>query len=220
MNLRSAAAAVWNRGLLVALAAVAAAALAVALTLAAPPRYTATARGFVSVSSPEERSPNVLTSSSMFILARMTSYSELATSKAVLDSVIEKHSLPETPQRLRARMAVTALVNTAFVEVRVTDEDPRAAARLADATVESLGEAVADLENDTIAVSLSDPGVAPSQPSNRNLALRATVAGGAGLVAAIAAAIGLGFLRGRRAHATAAGSGGTAQPATEPDGDG
>jgi polysaccharide biosynthesis transport protein len=93
MDVRRTVDAVRRRWPIVVAVAVLLPALVGALTLSSAPRYRATTQGFVTVNSPETRSPNVLSSGSLFILGRMTSYAQLAVTGRVLDPVVSSLGL-------------------------------------------------------------------------------------------------------------------------------
>lgn len=174
---------------IVTVVALVAALLAVAGTALAPAKYTATARGLVSVGSPATRSPNVLTSGSLYILARMSSYAALGTSGQVLDAVRTSQDLDQSTEDLGEQITSTAVVDTAFVEVSVTDRSPAAAARIANGTVDEVARVVEGLENGTVHLKLSNPATAPEHPSNRGYLVNAVVALAAGLVLGVVFAV-------------------------------
>ena len=190
--------AVRRSWLLVVLSALVFLGIAVALTALPAPQYGATARGFVSVSAPEKRSPNVLTSGSQYIQARMTSYAQLGTSNPVVEPVISSLKLSESPQALRRRLSASAVVETAFIEIEVTDPDPAQAMVIADALVIQLGRTIEDLENGTVRVALSDPATPPARPSNRQFIRTGAVAAAGGLVVGMGLAVLVSSVRVRR----------------------
>jgi receptor protein-tyrosine kinase len=128
--------------------------------------YTATAQGVVSVAAPQTRSANVLTSGSLYIIARMTSYAQLGETPGVLDPVASSLGLGVSGRALSDRVSTSAVVDTAVIDVTAEADDPDQAAEIADATVRQLGAAVGQFENGTIQVTLSSPAIAPSTPSN------------------------------------------------------
>lgn len=73
------------------------------------------------------------------------SYALLATSPYVLQPVIDKLGLNETPGQLAQRMSVETPLNTVAIQVSVTDESPQRAQETAAAITDSLIRAVSKL---------------------------------------------------------------------------
>jgi capsular polysaccharide biosynthesis protein len=190
--------AVGRRWRLVAITMVGAAVLAVAGTVLTPPIYTATGQAFVAVSEPETRPPYELATGSQFILKRMTSYSSLADTSRVLDPVISSLELDETTESLRRDVFPQAQVNTSVIDVSVQNEDPELAARIADATLAELAEAVQELDNDTTHVTVADATAVPTAPSNKSTLRNGALAGAGGLVVGVVIAVLLGLRDERR----------------------
>ncbi len=67
-------------------------------------------------------------------------YAVLATTRPVLLDVIQRTQLPYDPETLAARLSVTASLDTPFLTVSMTDEDPVEAATVANALAEVLVE--------------------------------------------------------------------------------
>jgi polysaccharide biosynthesis transport protein len=202
VDIRRSVSALAKRWLIVLGVAVAALVLGVMATWAVSPRYTAVAQAFVSVSDPDKRSPNVLTSGSLYITARMSSYAALATSNRVLEAVAASLHGARSPDALREEVSSTAVVETALIQVRVTDKDPAVAASVANTGVWELSRSIEDLENGTVSVSLSKPATRPMNPVNRRFSVNAAVALAGGLVlgCVIAVLLDLRDARHRRDH--------------------
>jgi capsular polysaccharide biosynthesis protein len=181
MDLRYALTAIRRMWLVVILVMVALAGLAAVMAQRTVPKYAATARGVVSVSRPDARPPSVLTSGSMYILARLTSYARLGTSSRVLDSVADELGLARTGQALRDRVVARNEVGTAFLDVTVADHDPATAARIADATMRQLATVVTDLESGAVTLTPTGPAATASTPVGppRPLVVGLGTAGGA-----------------------------------------
>jgi polysaccharide biosynthesis transport protein len=119
-------------------------ALASAVTLAMPKKYTATTRLFIAVSGGE--SVTDLAQGSTFAEKQMSSYAEVATSPRVLRPVIAELGLRTTPKDLAESVKATVPVNTGVIlEIAATDPDPGQAARIANAVGRELAKAASEL---------------------------------------------------------------------------
>jgi polysaccharide biosynthesis transport protein len=129
----------WLGVLIVALATLA---LASAVTLAMPKKYTATTRLFFGVAA---ESVSDLAQGSNFAEKQMASFAEVATSPRVLVPVIQQLDLRVTPQELTESVEASVRVNTVILEIAATDRDPTRAAQIANAVGSELAKAAADL---------------------------------------------------------------------------
>ena len=194
--------AIKNRWPVVAGVSVVMALLAVILTMATPPMYTATAEGLVSVGQTQNRPPYALTNGSQYILDRMTSYAQLGVTSPVVLPVVAKLQLRE-PLR---EVAAQSVANKALLRVSVTYSDPTSAARIADAIMQQLGETIARIENGNVILTEVTPAPVPSSPSNRNVLVSGGVAAVAGLIIGAFAALVLQFISERAARRRAGGT--------------
>jgi capsular exopolysaccharide synthesis family protein len=118
-------------------------ALASAVTLAMPEKYTATTRLFIAVAGGE--SVTDLAQGSNFAEKQMSSYAEVATSPRVLGPVIQQLGLPTTPKELSESVEATVPANTVILEISATDLDPTRAAQIANAVGRGLANAAGEL---------------------------------------------------------------------------
>jgi polysaccharide biosynthesis transport protein len=130
----------WLGVLIIALTTLA---LAAAVTLALPKKYTATTRLFIAVAGSE--SATDLAQGSNFAEKQMSSYAEVATSPRVLRPVIQQLGLPTTPKELSQTVEATVPVNTVILEISATDLDPTRAAQIANAMGRELANAASEL---------------------------------------------------------------------------
>ncbi len=77
------------------------------------------------------------------IRTQMQNFEYLATSPLVLQPALEKAGLQGTVEDMPGVVSGSATLNTSILEISVTADDPEVAAKLANATQESLIEAVA-----------------------------------------------------------------------------
>jgi tyrosine-protein kinase len=117
-------------------------ALASAVTVALPKKYTATTRLFIAVAGD---SVTDLAQGSNFAEKQMSSYAEVATSPRVLAPVITQLGLKTTPKDLAESVEATVPVDTVILEIAATDRDPAQAAQIANAVGRELANAAADL---------------------------------------------------------------------------
>lgn len=165
--------------------------------LLSPPTYTATAEGLLTVTSPESRPPYTLANGSQYILDRMASYAQLGKTTPVLTPVVNDLHLHETPLTLSGRVTSKSLADRAVLEVSAEYSDPATAARIADATLTQMGQAISRIENGNIKVTAVGPASVPQTQSNLAVLVYVTVGLVAGLVIGIVIAVGLEVIRQR-----------------------
>jgi capsular exopolysaccharide synthesis family protein len=170
-------------------------ALASAVTLAMPKKYTATTRLFIAVAGV---SATDLAQGSNFAEKQMASYAEVATSPLVLAPVISQLGLRTTPTELAKSIEATVPDRTVILEIAATDLDPARAEQIANAVGEQLKKAATDYlspqkPDDTEAVHVTtiaaaEVGDGPSSPKViQNLGL--------GLILGLLSGLGVAVLR-------------------------
>jgi capsular polysaccharide biosynthesis protein len=182
----------WGIGVSVALACLLA---AVVVVLATPATYRATAQVFVA-------STGEGTSGSQFVNQRVTSYPDVARSRAVLDPVIRSLGLDESFADLRERVEATNPLETSQIDIAVTGRDAAEAARVADAVAEEFGTVVEQLERPAGAASpvdltVTNPATVPTSPASPQTGLLLALGLVVGLALGAAAAVARARLDGR-----------------------
>lgn len=172
------------------------AAVATALTAANPPRYTATADRLVSVNVPSGKPQYVLAEGSQYILDRMTSYAQLGVTTNVLTPVVRELNLPVSPLTLSSSVSSQSVVNTAVLEISAEWDDPLTAARIADSVAQQVGNVIEGVEDGKVKIS-GGPALVPGSPSNHHFLRNIGVGAAGGLGLGLAAALLIGFARGR-----------------------
>lgn len=119
-------------------------AAASAWTLVQPKLYTAQAIGIVYTGSSSDISQGIQSDS--FAKSKATQYQVLAQNRVVLDNALESAKLAPG-----GSVSVAVPLDTSQLQVRVVRDNPQDAAKLADAFVASLGDAVRDVENGDVA---------------------------------------------------------------------
>ncbi|WP_156687070.1 YveK family protein [Mycobacterium sp. Marseille-P9652] len=199
MRVDTALRAMMHRWLIIAAITGAMAAMGAIFAVFNPPMYKATAEGLFSVASPETRTPYAMANGSQYILDRMTSYAQLGKTTPVLTPVVNGLHLDETPLTLTGRVTSKSSADKAILDVSVEYNDPVMAARIADATLAQIGQAVSRVENGNVKVTAVGPAVVPRPSSRLHLLIHAGVGAIAGLVLGSFVAVGLEFLRERAA---------------------
>jgi capsular exopolysaccharide synthesis family protein len=134
----------WLGVLIIVLTALA---LASAVTLIMPKKYTATTRLFIAVAGD---SVTDLAQGSNFAAKQMSSYAEVATSPRVLTPVIAQLGLATTPEELAESVEATVPVETVILEIAATDRDPARAAQIANAVGRELAKVTSELTPDKL----------------------------------------------------------------------
>ena len=122
---------------LVVLATVLGALAGVVAAIVVPSSYESQAQVFVNVANP--RSVTDLQMGEQFAVARAGSYAQVATTSSVVQPVVDRLHLEETPAELVEKdLVATNQPNTAMITITATSSSAQGAADLAQATAESL----------------------------------------------------------------------------------
>jgi polysaccharide biosynthesis transport protein len=181
----------WLSVLIIALTTLA---LASAITLVMPRKYTATTRLFIAVTG---ESVTDLAQGSNFAEKQMASYAEVATSPLVLAPVIAQLGLRTTPKELAESVEATVPVNTVVLEIAATDPDPTRAAQIANAVGEQLKTAASDLSpqksdgTEPVQATTIAAAEVPDRPSFPNVLLNL----GIGLIVGLLLGLGVAMMR-------------------------
>ncbi len=159
------------------------------------PTFESTTKLFVSVRAMGTATADDLYQGDAFVRQKIQSYVEVATTPIVLEPVIEQLGLTVTPARLAEQIEAYSRDETVLMEIVATDDDPRVAARLANAVASSLRVVVVDRLEEPIAsagssveltvVQRATPATAPSSPDVPFLLALGVIGGfalGSGLV--------------------------------------
>ncbi|GAA4187271.1 polysaccharide biosynthesis tyrosine autokinase [Gryllotalpicola kribbensis] len=158
------------------------------------PSYTADSKVFVNTQVGGNASD--LVQGQAYSQDRITSYAGLVNTPAVLQPVIVDLHLNATPASLARQISASAPANTTLLQIEATDQDPKMAANLANATAESLSTVVQSLEttdadNNVSPVKLSrvQDAVVPLKPSSPNVTLNVLLGLLIGLALGVAVAV-------------------------------
>ncbi len=161
----------------------------------APVTYESTAGAFFSLVSGSSASD--LVQGSTYAQNQVESFAQLAVTPEVLQPVIDRLDLPESPAALARAVEVTVPTGTVIVEVTVTDGSAERSAELADAVITSLSDVVERIApqdeagDPTVVATTVTPAEVPSAPASPDVPLVLA----AGLVAGLLAGLGLAWLR-------------------------
>ena len=148
-----------------------------ALTYTMTPQYESTARIFISVDT--SGSSADAAQAGLFGTQRVQSYSQLATSREVMQQVISRLNLNLTPNQLASKISSSVSTETVIIVLTVTDPDPGNAQKIAKAESEVMTSFISDIETSPVKATVVDPAsYSSSQVSPQpvlNLALGALI---------------------------------------------
>ncbi len=158
------------------------------------PKYQATTRLYVSVRT-DNAATGDLVQGSTFARQIIASYVDVVATEIVLEPVIDELNLDLTVSELAARISAEAPLNTVTLIITATDADPELAAEIADATAESLTEAVENTlerpsapgEASPVQIRMVQSAAVPTKPASPNTPLSIALGALLGL------AFGIGF---------------------------
>lgn len=181
--------------LIVALTLVSVAAASV-VSIVQTPTFSAVSKVLVSI--PSSGTTSDLVQGNSFTVARVKTYSSLATTPLVLLPVIDALKLEITPVALAKAISVSAPLDTSIIDIAVIDASPVRAADIANAVSQSLAKSVQAIEqlkdaNAATPVKLTRVQVAtvPTEPVSPNVPLNIAL----GLLVGLALGVGLAVLR-------------------------
>lgn len=171
-------------------------ALSAGFTYRQTPEYEATTLMFVSVTTPE---PDLaqLQQGSTFTQQRVKGYAELASSPALLESVIGELSLPYSDDQLADRLTATNQLDTTLISLTVRDTNAQRAADIVNALAVHFPKFVYDIETPAgqrispVKLSVTTQAKAPKHPVSPRIPLNL----GLGLFVGLMLGLGLAFLR-------------------------
>lgn len=158
------------------------------------PKFTASARVFVSVASSKGASD--LSQGATFVQSQVASYADLVSSPFLLDPVAKKLRIEGGGKSLSEVVSGSSSKETVIITIRASDPDAMRSAEIVDAVADELGTAVRQLAPrdaegrpmvQVVTVSRSGPPAVPSLPKTSQNTLMGLVAGALfGTVLAIA----------------------------------
>ncbi|GAA4267300.1 polysaccharide biosynthesis tyrosine autokinase [Frondihabitans peucedani] len=173
-------------------------ALATAYTVAAPKTYQSSTSVYVSVRAEGSTTAYEVGQGSGAAAQKVKGYLNVVRSSIILDPVIKNLGLATSSTALAGQLVVTAPNDANLIRISVTDDSPERAANIADAVAASLKTVATeqldpgtDGNESPVALSVTEPAVAPEHPASPNLRLNL----GLGLVSGLGLGLGAAFLR-------------------------
>lgn len=168
----------------------------VALTIATTKVYQADAQLIVAISGAQDQSQ--LAQGSSYITQQVQSFTSIANAPAVINPVRRQLGLTNaySEQDLAAKVTADAPLNKVLINLHVTDNDPKTAARLANAVAAQYTKVVEATQPNAngqqlVKLTVIQPAVVPDAPIKPNKVLNL----GLGLVLGLLLGIGLAVLR-------------------------
>ncbi|WP_082046423.1 polysaccharide biosynthesis tyrosine autokinase [Arthrobacter sp. L77] len=164
-----------------------------AVSMAIKPTFTVRTQLFVATQS--SGSVQDLQSGNSFSQARVQSYIETVETPAVLQPVIDGLGLDVSPSELAETVDAHADLNTVLITITAEDSSPAGAARVAQATADSLVQTVDNLERPSdggdspVRLSVITPAAAPTTPSAPDVPFYLALGLVAGLTLGVAVAL-------------------------------
>lgn len=185
--------AVRKSWLLILVVAVVGAGVAYGLAKSATPTYQSSSKVYVGVTT--GGTVDELVQGSTFTQNLVQSYAQIATMPVVLDPVIDRLGLDTDARELAKSVRADTPLNTVIIEIKVTDSDPRRAARIANAiafqmprTVDSLSAAQTSAKA-TVNVTTVSQALVPTYPISPNTRLQTAIGLALGLLAGVLLAL-------------------------------
>jgi capsular polysaccharide biosynthesis protein/Mrp family chromosome partitioning ATPase len=175
---------------------------AFALTRESPAVYQSTTKLLV-ISRGGGNDPSQVYQGELLAKERVKTYTELVTSPAVLQGVIDRLALRDTPDGLRGRISVTQPEDTALIVVAVDAGSPRAASATAEAVADEFARYVDGVEQarartvDLVTVTPVQAASVPTAPVSPHHLLDLLLGALAGLVLGVGLAVLREFTSGR-----------------------
>ena len=158
------------------------------------PKFSATAKVFVSTQS--TGTTNELAQGSNFSIQRVKTYSDLVQTPIVLLPVIAKLSLGVTSDEIKEQITASAPLDTSIIDITVIDADPVRAANIANAASASLTAVVKDIETPVgedaispVKLTRAQEASVPSIPVSPNVPLNIALGALVGLALGVGVAV-------------------------------
>ncbi|QOV18882.1 protein-tyrosine kinase [Blautia liquoris] len=146
------------------------------------PKYTSTTKLYVLT----KQDSNTVTNGDLQAGAMLTKdYMELIKSRQVTESVINDLNLDITDEELLGKMDVTTPTDTRVITIKVSDDDPYEASKIANAVRNEAAEHIQKVMN-TEAVNVVEQANIPDTPDSPSMKKNAVIGAFLGAVAAIA----------------------------------
>ncbi|MEF2977459.1 polysaccharide biosynthesis tyrosine autokinase [Subtercola sp. YIM 133946] len=163
------------------------------VSILSTPRYEASSKVFVSVSSAGTVAE--LTQGSNFAQNQVKSFADVVTTPVVLQPVIDQLKLSTTSDQLASRVSVTTSTGTVVVDIAVSDDTAEGAADIANAIAASFATTVSNLVPadstgvSPVKITVLQQALVPAAPYAPNTKLNLLIGGIIGLLLGVAISV-------------------------------
>lgn len=152
----------------------------------ATPKYTSSA----SIMVINRQNTDAITATDLTSSTTLSNdYVEIIKSRTVLEQVIADLDLDYDVEKLSGKISASVITNTRKISIKVTDEDPILAKKIADSVVEASSKRICEIMNIENMVSTVDNGDLPDKPSSPATKRNTIIAALVGIVLAAAVII-------------------------------
>ncbi|HEX4190374.1 MAG TPA: polysaccharide biosynthesis tyrosine autokinase [Marmoricola sp.] len=160
-----------------------------ALTYFQTPQYESKARVFISATSSADPTASDAVAQAYLAAQKVQSYSQLATSRELMQQVIARLKLNLTPDQLGAKISASVDEQTVIIDLSVTDGDPAVAQQIAKAESELFTAYVSTVETTPVKATVVDPASYDATQVSPKVLLNMVIAGVLGLVIGVGMAL-------------------------------
>lgn len=157
-------------------------AASIVVSVLTPPKYTSESQLFATFNEVDSQNDNytAINNANSYITNQIKSYPTLATTDVVLNPVINQLHLDMSGEELADKLTVTNPQNTAFINIRVVDQDAQTAKNIAEAVSGSLSNVVehslySDVKTSPVKITVVQSATIPTTPSSPNIPLNIIV---------------------------------------------
>ncbi|RNL66088.1 polysaccharide biosynthesis tyrosine autokinase [Nocardioides marmoriginsengisoli] len=159
-----------------------------ALTYFQTPQYESKARVFIAAQNSTDANDSPIIAS-YFASQRVESYAQLATSRELMQRVIARLNLKETPAQLADQIEAKVSELTVIIEIKVHNPDAAQAQAIAKAESEVFTDYIAELETSPVKATIVDPASYSSNQVSPKPVLNLVIAGVLGLLIGLGMAL-------------------------------
>jgi receptor protein-tyrosine kinase len=160
-----------------------------ALTYFQTPQYESEARVFVSATASPDATASDAVAQSYLAQQKVVSYSQLATSRELMQQVIARLKLNLTPAQLGDKISASVDLQTVIIDLKVTDDNPATAQQIAKAESELFTAYISTVETTPVKLTVVDPASYSSTQVSPKVLLNMVIAGVLGLVIGVGMAL-------------------------------
>ncbi|MCW2856669.1 MAG: ywqD 1 [Marmoricola sp.] len=160
-----------------------------ALTYFQTPQYESTARIFIATDSGANGSTTDALTANYLAQQQVASFSDLVTSRELMQRVIARLNLPLTPAQLSGKIKSTVATGTVIITLTVRDTSPTLAQEIGKAESDLFTAYIAELETSPVKATIVDPASYSAVQVSPKVVLNMIIAAVLGLVLGLAMAL-------------------------------